>query len=547
MINTEEIETIINSSQAVIFLWKTDEDWTVDFVSENILLFGYDTEEFKDGKLKYAEIIHPEDLDQLKKSFLEYTNKSKCVGFTRQYRIITKFGEIRWVDERSLIKRNENGDIDHVQGIIFDITENKKTEEALRINELRLETLLKLNQMSAHSVKEIIKFTLDESLKITGSEFGYFALLDQSENILTIHSVAGTAIKNSDLKTNQRIYPVEQNELWWEAIRQRQPVITNDQFSSSFGKRDPETHLDLIRHMDVPICDGQKIVAVVGVGNKRSEYKDFDVKQLKLLFEDMWNIIQRKELVDALKLFSKDFEKANNDLRSINSIKREFIDNREDPSTLICEGSFVEKETLRSLNEQQDKAVEIAIKSSEKLKSIVDSLLYLDVEQFGKKNYNPSQVNVRSILENATMNVILRIDEKNITLTKKIPDEITTITADKDKITEVLTRVIESLIQFIPENGNINIEVSEEDNNVNFDLKDNGFGIPEALISNLFIRFYQIQEEDSSASSKVYEELKSTFYLCKNIIETHGGELRVESKEGRGTTIHISLPRYKTL
>lgn len=547
MIKSEEIESIINSSQAVIFLWKTDEDWTVDFVSENILLFGYDMEEFKDGKLKYAEIIHPDDIDQLKEKFLEYTNKSKCVGFTRQYRIITKFGDVRWVDERSLIIRNENGDLDHVQGIIFDITENKKTEEALRINELRLETLLKLNQMSAHSVKEIIKFTLEESLKITGSECGYFALLDQSENILTIHSVAGTAIKNCNLETNQRIYPVEQNGPWWEAIRQRQPVITNDPCSSSLRGRDYEGYLDLIRHMNVPICDGQKIVAVVGVGNKRSEYKDFDVKQLKLLFEDMWNIIHRKELEDALKLFSKDFEKANNDLRSINSIKREFIEKKEDLSTLICEGSFVEKETLRSLNEQQNKAVEIAIKSSEKLKGIVDSLLYVDVEQFGKKNYNPSQVNVRSILENAEMNVILRIDEKNITLTKKVPDEISPITADKDKITEVLTRVIETLIQFIPENGNINIEVSEEEDIVNFDLKDNGFGIPEPIISNLFIRFYQIQDEDRSVSSKVYEELKSTFYLCKNIIDTHGGELYVESKEGQGTRIHISLPRYKTL
>lgn len=188
MISSEDIETIINSSQAVIFLWKIDEDWTVDFVSENILQFGYDMDEFKDGKLKYTDIVHPDDIDNLKEKFLEYAKKDKLVGFTRQYRIITKFGEIRWVDERSLIRRNEIGDIDHIQGIIFDITESKKAEEALQINEARLETLLKLNQMSSQSVKSIIEFVLEEGLKLTGSEVGYFALVNQSEDALTVHS-----------------------------------------------------------------------------------------------------------------------------------------------------------------------------------------------------------------------------------------------------------------------------------------------------------------------------------------------------------------------
>ncbi|AKB85678.1 PAS domain-containing protein [Methanococcoides methylutens] len=188
MISSEDIETIINSSKSVIFLWKTDEDWTVDFVSENILQFGYDPEEFRDGKLKYADIVHPDDIVHLKKSFLEYTTKEKFPGFSRQYRIITKFGDIRWVDERSLIKRNENGHIDHTQGILFDITESKKAEEALQINEARLETLLRLNQMSSHSVKEIIEFILEEGTKLTGSEAGYFALVNQSEDTITVHS-----------------------------------------------------------------------------------------------------------------------------------------------------------------------------------------------------------------------------------------------------------------------------------------------------------------------------------------------------------------------
>ncbi|WP_440953775.1 sensor histidine kinase [Methanococcoides sp. FTZ1] len=321
----------------------------------------------------------------------------------------------------------------------------------------------------------------------------------------------------------------------------------NNQFSGPAKNGFPEGHVKIIRHMNVPIYDGHKIVALVGVANKRTDYTDFDSKQLKLLFEEMWKIILRKELEDALKLFSEDFEKANNDLKSVNSIRREFIHSKDDLPTMICEGSFIEKETLRALNRQQARAVETAIRSSEKLKSIVDSLLYIDMEEFEKKNYNPSEVNVRSIIEQVTLNVILRTDEKNISLTKKIPDEVTKITADRNKVSEVLTKVIESLIQFIPENGNIDVAVTEEDNIVNFELKDNGLGIPEPLVTNLFIRFYQVQDEDSTVLSKDYEELKSTFFLCKNIIDTHGGDIKVESKEGSGTTVKISLPKSKAI
>lgn len=187
-INDGDIRTIINSSPAIIFLWDVDEDWTVNYVSENILQFGYAVEELMDKKLNYSDIVHPDDIDQLKASFNDYISSDKRIGFTRQYRIITKFGHIRWVDERSLLKRDVNGNVEKIQGVVIDITENKENEAAIKINEMRLETLLKLNRMNENSIKEIIEFALDEGVKLTGSENGYFGLVNQSENIFTLHS-----------------------------------------------------------------------------------------------------------------------------------------------------------------------------------------------------------------------------------------------------------------------------------------------------------------------------------------------------------------------
>lgn len=71
----EEIEIILNSSPAIIFLWKAREDWPVDFVTDNIIQFGYSKNEFLSGKLNYADIVHPDDVDRVKKSYTDIPEK----------------------------------------------------------------------------------------------------------------------------------------------------------------------------------------------------------------------------------------------------------------------------------------------------------------------------------------------------------------------------------------------------------------------------------------------------------------------------------------
>ncbi|MCQ1536173.1 PAS domain S-box protein [Methanosarcina sp. KYL-1] len=125
----KEMELVINKSPVIVFLWKYEEGWPADFVSENITRFGYSSEDFTSIRILYADIVHPEDLEKMKKE-LARNVESGCDVYTSEYRIFTRAGEIRWVDERTFIQRDEKGEI-HLQGIILDITEHKKAEEAL--------------------------------------------------------------------------------------------------------------------------------------------------------------------------------------------------------------------------------------------------------------------------------------------------------------------------------------------------------------------------------------------------------------------------------
>jgi two-component system cell cycle sensor histidine kinase/response regulator CckA len=130
----KEAYDIISKSQTVAFLWKNDEDWPVEFVTDNVEgVFGYTAEEFISGKVMYKETIHPEDLDRVKEEVAAYSGERERKRFAHEpYRIITKDGKVAWVDDRTYIRRDERGRITHYQGIVEDVTERERLEAQLQ-------------------------------------------------------------------------------------------------------------------------------------------------------------------------------------------------------------------------------------------------------------------------------------------------------------------------------------------------------------------------------------------------------------------------------
>lgn len=135
----ETLKTIINNSQVVLFLRKNENKWPIEFVSENVANFGYMVEDFTSGRVMYRDIIYPDDLEKIEKE-LEKRVKSADPAFNMEYRIFTKSRDIRWINERTFIQRNTDGEITHFQGVVLDITKRKKNEE-------ELEKTLKMQKM----------------------------------------------------------------------------------------------------------------------------------------------------------------------------------------------------------------------------------------------------------------------------------------------------------------------------------------------------------------------------------------------------------------
>lgn len=177
------------------------------------------------------------------------------------------------------------------------------------LNEARLEALLTLSQMTEAPLQQITDFALEQGVLLTRSKIGYLSFVNEDETVLTMHSWSRNVMERCQVADQTFVYPLENTGLWGEALRQRRAIVTNDYAAPNPWKRGlPEGHVQLNRHMNVPIFDGGRVVVVAGVGNKAEPYDDSDVRQLTLLMDGMWKLLQRQRTAAELHAYRRHLE-----------------------------------------------------------------------------------------------------------------------------------------------------------------------------------------------------------------------------------------------
>jgi PAS domain S-box-containing protein len=183
-----------------------------------------------------------------------------------------------------------------------DITDRKRAGEVLRINEYRSAALLRLYQMTAAPLLEIIRVVVDDCVRVTDSKFGFVGFINADETVMHGHLWSARAMEQCAVEGKPVHFPITQGGLWAEVVRQRRPILVNDYPAAHPGKRGyPAGHVPLSRFLGVPVLAGGRTVAVAAVANKEHDYDEADLHQLALLMEGTWSILQRKQGEEALR------------------------------------------------------------------------------------------------------------------------------------------------------------------------------------------------------------------------------------------------------
>jgi len=119
---------VAENSPVVLFRWKPLGGWPVEFVSNNVVRFGYAVDELLAGDVTYLSLVHPEDRLRVVQQFQGFAD-SEADRCQQEYRILTKSGDVRWVDDHTAVRRDDSGQIACYEGILIDITERKRAEE----------------------------------------------------------------------------------------------------------------------------------------------------------------------------------------------------------------------------------------------------------------------------------------------------------------------------------------------------------------------------------------------------------------------------------
>jgi len=187
---------VVENSPIVAFRWKASEGWPVDFVSGNVIQFGFAPEEFLSGGLVYTDVIYREDRERVAAEVREYSARG-IDKYRQEYRIVTKEGNIRWVDDRTVIVRDRAGMITHYEGTVLDITERKQAEDALKENEALLRSIFNASSAGvALLVDRILVKTNNSMCRITG----------YSEKELLGRSSRQLYFSDEDFKSIERTY-----------------------------------------------------------------------------------------------------------------------------------------------------------------------------------------------------------------------------------------------------------------------------------------------------------------------------------------------------
>lgn len=246
---------------------------------------------------------------------------------------------------------------------------------------------------------------------------------------------------------------------------------------------------------------------------------------------------QREDEIGEL---TKNFNVMVKDLSKIEILQKDFINNmsHEMKTPISSIKGFAQLLEEADLTDEEKKEyIEIIVEESDRLLNISSNILKLSKLQNKETITKSEEINITEQIRKVITILENKRAEKQIEITEDMPQ--TVIQGDEELLYQVWINLLDNAIKFTNNKGHIHISIKNKDEKAIISIQDNGRGMTEAEKRKVFERFYQVDESHGSEGSGL------GLPIVKRIVTLSGGEIKIESKKGKGSTFIVELPYEK--
>ena len=335
--------------------------------------------------------------------------------------------------------------------------------------------------------------------------------------------------------------PLDRSSIGGRVVMERKSILIPDMavaVETDFpGSREMQKKTGTRTILATPLLREGASIGVIVV--RRTEVRPFSDKQNELLktFAD-----QAVIAIENVRLFQEIQEKSAQ-LETANKHKSDFLANmshelRTPLNAIIGFSEVLIDRMFGELNEKQADYLNDIHESGKHLLSLINDILDLSKIEAGRMELELATFDLPSAISNAMTLIRERAQRHGITLGIEVDERLGDFQADERKFKQILLNLLSNAVKFTPDGGRVDVGATMNGSSVEFAVRDTGIGIAPEDQAAVFEEFKQVGRDYTRKA----EGTGLGLALTKRFIELHGGEIRVESALGKGSTFIFTLP-----
>ncbi|MGQ9474717.1 MAG: ATP-binding protein [Actinomycetota bacterium] len=280
------------------------------------------------------------------------------------------------------------------------------------------------------------------------------------------------------------------------------------------------------------ICVASSGVAHLGEDSRRT---------LSALAGEVGTTLENAVLYRELQAHVEELERANRELRSLDELKSNFISiithELKQPLSLISGYAQTLRDYYENLTyEEEIQCLQVILERTEFLSGLVDELLDLSLLEMGKVRLHKEQCDLEALARKVASQQQARNPNQPVVV--DFDPNLPRVMADARRMEQVLTNLVSNAAKFSEGKGEIRVEGRSAGDRVRVRVLDRGIGIDPSQLRRIFDRFYQVD----ASMKRPYSGVGLGLFICRELVEAHGGEIWAENRPGEGAVITFEIP-----